>query len=325
MNKMFLEELCQKTSDIKNEKILIFGGSGSLGLATINRWIKDNDICNVSRDEEKQWNLSNNIKSNRLSQRIGDITVQEDVDNSILIFKPSIICIFACLKHIDICEKFPKKSMNINSNGIMNIHHTLLMNNILIKCVLFVSTDKACLPITTYGFSKAISESFLQSVGKKNKTKWVGVRYGNVLNSSGSVIPYLQKNRNEEEPYKLTHPEMTRFIMTIEQSINLIEHTIIFGQHNEIIVPKLRSMKIKDLFEIFAGESKKIVISGLRCKEKIHEDLISLSESEFVYELNKYYHISKENQVCEVFTLNSQNVTITKDELLSYLKIQKYI
>jgi UDP-glucose 4-epimerase len=119
-----------------------------------------------------------------------------------------------------------------------------------VHTVLFVSTDKACLPITTYGCSKAISEFFLQGVPNQG-VKWVGVRYGNVLNSSGSIIPYLRQHSSSESPFTLTHPDMTRFIMTLEQSVNLIEHAIIHGKHNEIIIPNICSMRIKDLFSIF--------------------------------------------------------------------------
>jgi UDP-N-acetylglucosamine 4,6-dehydratase len=284
-------DYCEKTGEITDERILIFGGSGSLGKTTIERWTKSNTIINVSRDEEKQWQLKSAINSQHLSQIIGDISIEEDVCNAILLTKPTIICIFACLKHIDLCEKFPKKSISINTNGIMNVQNTLMKYNTPVHTVLFVSTDKACLPITTYGCSKAISEFFLQGI-KFNGIKWVGVRYGNVLNSSGSIIPYLRNNSLSSSPYTLTHPDMTRFIMTLDQSVNLIEHALIHGKHNEIIIPDICSMRIKDLFEIFESKyNKTTVVTGLRCKEKIHEDLISDSEAKMTYKIGNYYHI----------------------------------
>lgn len=128
-----------------------------------------------------------------------DLIFSDGTFDTIISTKPTIICIFACLKHIDLCEKFPKKSISINSNGIMNVHNTLMKYNTPVHTVLFVSTDKACLPITTYGCSKAISEFFLQGI-KFNGVKWVGVRYGNVLNSSGSIIPYLRNNSSDPNP-----------------------------------------------------------------------------------------------------------------------------
>jgi UDP-N-acetylglucosamine 4,6-dehydratase len=309
---------CEKTSEISGEKILIFGGSGSLGRTTIKRWIHSNNIINVSRDEEKQWQLRNFINNTNLTQIIGDISNENDVDNAILSTQPTVIAIFACLKHIELCERFPRKSTNINSHGVMNVYNTLLKFKTSVHTVLFVSTDKACLPITTYGCSKAISEFFIQGI-PFNGVKWVGVRYGNVLNSSGSIIPHLKSNTSDT-PYTLTHPDMTRFIMTLEQSVNLIEHAIINGKHNEIIIPDIYAMKIKDLFEIFEKRyNKTTVVTGLRCKEKIHEDLISESEANMAYKNGKYYHIGTKNIDTHVRSFNSSMNTINKDILEEYL------
>jgi UDP-N-acetylglucosamine 4,6-dehydratase len=320
-----IDSFCEKTADITGERILIFGGSGSLGKTTIQRWIKSNTIISVSRDEEKQWQLRSFINDSHLTQIIGDISQQDDVDNAILSSQPTIICVFACLKHIDLCEKYPNKSMAINSNGIMNIYNTLLKFKTSVHTVLFVSTDKACLPITTYGCSKAISEFFLQGI-KFNGVKWVGVRYGNVLNSSGSIIPYLVNNSKNNSPYTLTHPNMTRFIMTLEQSVNLIEHALIHGKHNEIIIPNIKSMCIKDLFELFEEKyNKTTMIIGLRCKEKIHEDLISDSEAKMAYKIGNYYHIGTINIESNINPFNSSMNIVDKSTLKEYLTYKQLL
>lgn len=314
-----IDACCEKTAEISGEKILIFGGSGSLGRTTIKRWIVSNDIINVSRDEEKQWHLRNYINNTRLTQIIGDISNENDVDNAILSTRPTIIAVFACLKHIELCEKFPKKSTNINSHGIINVYNTLLKFKTSVHTVLFVSTDKACLPITTYGCSKAIAEFFIQGI-PFNGIKWVSVRYGNVLNSSGSIIPYLKSNICPDTPYTLTHTDMTRFIMTLDQSVNLIEHALIHGHHNEIIIPDIYAMKIKDLFEIFEKiYNKTTILTGLRCKEKIHEDLISESEANMAYKNGKYYHIGTKNIDTNVRSFNSSMNIIDRDTLEKYL------
>jgi UDP-N-acetylglucosamine 4,6-dehydratase len=314
-----LDLCCEKTGEITNERILIFGGSGSLGRTTIQRWIKSNTIISVSRDEEKQWQLRSFINDPHLTQIIGDISQEEDVESAILSTQPSIICIFACLKHIDLCEKFPKKSISINTHGIMNVHNTLTKFKTSVHTVLFVSTDKACLPITTYGCSKAISEFFLQGI-KFTGIKWIGVRYGNVLNSSGSIIPYLKANSTSDNNYTLTHPDMTRFIMTLDQSVNLIEHALIHGKHNEIIIPNIYSMKIKDLFEIFEKRyNKSSIVTGLRCKEKIHEDLISESEAKMAYKIGNYYHIGNIQITSDVSPFNSAMNLVDKISLETYL------
>ncbi len=314
-----IDGCCEKIGEITNERILIFGGSGSLGRRTISRWIKTNTIINVSRDEEKQWQLKSEISNANLTQIIGDIANESDVENAILISKPTIICIFACLKHIDLCEKFPRKSIIINANGIMNIHSTLMRYKTDVHTVLFVSTDKACLPITTYGCSKAIAEFFLQGV-QFDGVKWVGVRYGNVLNSSGSIIPYLKSSVDRDGAFTLTHPDMTRFIMTLEQSVNLIEYALLNGKHNELIVPYIYSMKISDLFELYSEKyNKEVKIIGLRCKEKIHEDLISESEAKMTYANGGYYHITTKCTNSDILPFDSSMHLISKVDLKSYL------
>ncbi len=319
-----IESCCPSIkTDISNEKILIFGGSGSLGKTVIQRWIQKNTIINVSRDEEKQWFLKNSIQNANLSQIIGDISNPDDVDSAILTTNPTVICIFACLKHIELCEKFPEKAMKINAFGILNVHKTLQKYSQNLQChtVLFVSTDKACAPMTTYGCTKAISEYFVQKVDSP-AIKWVAVRYGNVLNSSGSILPYLHANKHSSDPYTLTHPNMTRFIMTLDQSVNLIEYAIREGKTNEIIIPHLYSIYIKDLFALFEDKYSKItILTGLRCKEKIHEDLLTQSESLNTYLSadNKYYHITNTVLNREIKPFDSSDYILTPDILKEYL------
>lgn len=320
-----LDSFCPPVQKVfQNETILIFGGSGSLGKTVIKRWVQTNQIVNVSRDEEKQWVLKNHIKNPNLSQIIGDISNTSDVDSAILTINPTIICIFACLKHIEICEKFPEKAMQINAFGILNVHKTLqkYTNQLKTHTVLFVSTDKACAPMTTYGCTKAISEYFVQEVQMPSNIKWVAVRYGNVLNSSGSILPYLRANSHTSDPYTLTHPDMTRFIMTLEQSVNLIEYAICEGKTNEIIIPHLCSIKIPDMFCIFEETyGKTTITTGLRCKEKVHEDLLTPSETAYTYMSNdnKYYHITNKVLNNTINPFDSSKNIISIDELRVYL------
>lgn len=322
---MRIDDQCPKSTDMTGERILIFGGSGSLGKTVISRWIHNNHIVNVSRDEEKQWLLKNHVNHANLSQHIGDISNIDDVTSSILTSKPTIICIFACLKHIDLCERFPAKSMANNTTGIINVDSVLMRYKTAVKTVLFVSTDKACLPITTYGCCKALAEFFLQKV-VSDQTKWIGVRYGNVLNSSGSIIPYLNAHKDSSAPYSLTHPDMSRFIMTLDHSVNLIEYAISHALHNEIIVPVLRSMSISDLFSLFEekyGNTR--TVTGLRCKEKIHEDLISESETKSAYSNGLYYHIGNNIRETDVLPFDSSKSLVTKDDLRAYLTLKGFL
>lgn len=321
----FLDQNCPKLADIEGERILIFGGSGSLGTNAIQRWIFHNEIINVSRDEEKQWLLKTRINHPNLSQRIGDISKYDDVKDAILRSEPTIVCIFACLKHIDLCEKFPKKSMEINAQGIMNVEQVLKEFDTKVKTVLFVSTDKACLPITTYGCCKSIAEMFLQTVESK-KTKWVGVRYGNVLNSSGSILPYLHGQLFSNNPLTLTHEDMTRFIMTLDQSVNLIEYALTFGQHNELIIPILDAMRIQDLFTLFAKKyNKQVKVIGLRCKEKIHEDLLSEAEAKQSYRKGFYFHVTPKQINGDIQPFSSKTFLLSKEALQMYLEAKRLI
>lgn len=319
---------CQR-NDIhtpKNEIILIFGGSGSLGTKLVQRWIPDNRVINVSRDEEKQWTLRNSLSdSTHLLQFTGDISNYDDVEYSILHFKPTLIVIAAAMKHIDICEKYPSKSIQMNVHGIANVQNVIDKHPTSVHTVLFVSTDKACAPITVYGHSKAIAESFIQNY--KGKIRMIAVRYGNVLNSSGSILPYLRKNKDTSQKVNLTHPDMTRFLMTLDQSVNLIEYALVAAQQNEIIIPYLCSMRIQDLFTIFCEKySKSFEITGVRCKEKIHEDLLSSYESPMSYEKNGYIHLTTSLQSgSQIQPFNSSMYNLSKNDLNIFLDSKEYI
>jgi len=306
---------------IKEEVILLFGGSGSLGTKLVQRWITYNKIINVSRDEEKQWNLRNSVNSSpSLEQYVGDISCYSDVEYCILRFKPTLVVIAAALKHIDICEKYPSKSVQMNVQGIANVQLAVDKYPTNIKTVLFVSTDKACKPITVYGNSKAIAESFVQNY--RGSIRFIGVRYGNVLNSSGSILPYLRNQSRTTNNYTLTHKDMSRFLMTLDHSVNLIEYALHHAKQNEIIIPLLCSMGIQELFELFCEKyGKDYNVTGLRCKEKIHEDLVSESESLCAYLDNNYIHITTSEQSTNtVKPFNSSMNKLTKSDLKTFLE-----
>jgi FlaA1/EpsC-like NDP-sugar epimerase len=322
-----IEEQCPRVEEHrpKNEIILVFGGSGSLGTKLIERWVHYNKIINVSRDEEKQWQLRTSLGNpENLEQYIGDISNYIDVENCLHRFKPTVVVIAAALKHIDICERYPSKSLQMNVNGIIHVQRVLDNFPGQVHTVLFVSTDKACKPLTVYGYSKATSEAIVQNY--KGPIRYIGVRYGNVLNSSGSIIPYLKRNSITSEPYNLTHVDMTRFLMTLDSSVNLIEYALQSAKQNEIIIPRLCSMKIKELFELFCEKYKKTyVVSGLRCKEKIHEDILSEFETKQAYLQENYIHITNKQLPLTLSPLDSHMNTVSKEDLNSFLERHQYI
>jgi UDP-glucose 4-epimerase len=316
---------------LENKHILIFGGSGSLGNQFIETYINSNTIVNYSRDECKHWNMSLKYKTDKLHFIIGDIRDYNSVENAILREDPHIIIIMAALKHIDRCEYAINECVQTNFIGPSNILNTIEKNNDRLKkleCVVMVSTDKACEPTNVYGMAKALAESAIveKSLYIKNR-KFVNIRYGNVLNSRGSIIPILHEKGNDPEvtEFILTHPEMTRFVMTLEQSVELIEYAILNGESGDTIIPKLISMRLIDLMEMFSEKYEKpIKITGLRPGEKMLESLISETQSMRLlrYE-NGYMHIKPPYKNL-LITENIQNYN-SKLNPLNKMDLKKYM
>lgn len=314
---------------MENKKILIFGGSGSLGLSLINRFIYKNKILVYSRDETKQWKIKNKIKSKNLSLIIGDIRDYIRVKEEIVRFKPDIIIIASALKHVDVCELFPKESILTNINGPQNVVDAVnnkieLLPNL--ESVLMVSTDKACSPINVYGMCKSISERSIVEKGRHfSKPKFLVVRYGNVLQSRGSIIPLFMYQAKNDLFFTLTRSDMTRFLMTLDESVDLILDIIKNGKNGETWIPKLRSMKIKDLANIFSKiYNKPVKEIGIRSGEKIHESLINQTESLRTVITEKHYIIKPiyKNKIYndQPYDYNSSVDNIDYNILFKYLK-----
>lgn len=308
---------------------MIFGGTGSLGQALIRRLSEDNELVLFSRDEAKHWTIRNNLSpSQNVKFIVGDIRDKERVIESIVLSQPTVIIMASALKQVDTCEKSPYESVQTNILGIRNVTEAVISLSARIsalRSVLMVSTDKACAPTNVYGMSKAIAERIVTStIELPDGPKFVGVRYGNVLESRGSVIPLFKHQVEKQDSITVTHKDMTRFIMTLDQSIDLIESTLKGSKHGEIWLPKLSSMKILDLAEIFSERfDKPIKITGIRPGEKIHEDLISESESLRVRTETEFYKmtsvLSNSNANTEIFSYSSSDDLLTKPELESYL------
>jgi nucleoside-diphosphate-sugar epimerase len=320
---------------IVDKKILLFGGTGSLGYEIVKRYINNNVIHNYSRDECKHWKMKLDFNHDKnLHFIIGDVINKNMVEQTINRTKPNIIIIASAMKHIDQCEYNSEQSLNTNLLGIKYILDTVEkyqndLNGIL-ETVLFVSSDKACSPINIYGLCKALSESLIvEKSHYVNNFKFVNVRYGNVLNSRGSIIPLLHTIGNDDtkQHFTLTNENMTRFVMTLEQSVDLIEHAIINGETGDIVIPKLISMKVCDLIELFSEKYKKpIKIIGIKPGEKLLESLINTSQSARIKIFDNYTHIKssytfkEEINECELIDYNSTINPLTKNELKIYLE-----
>lgn len=287
---------------MKDRRILVFGGSGSLGKQLISRLAVDNSIVVFSRDEAKHWEIRNSIpKEWGVEFIVGDMRDYQAVELAIKRTSAEVIIIASALKQVDTCEKFPAESVKTNIIGVQNVVdacdavpaplvHTPVNNEdgkglkwraLTRRTVLMVSTDKACSPINVYGMCKGLAERIVTERGRhSSNTRYVAVRYGNVLESRGSVIPLFRKQAESGEVFTLTHDVMTRFVMTLDESIDLIVDTLEHARSGDMWIPKLKSMKIRDLAEIFSARyDKPVKAMGIRPGEKLHESLINDSES----------------------------------------------
>jgi UDP-glucose 4-epimerase len=315
----------------QNKKILLFGGSGSLGNEFIVKHISNNKITNYSRDECKHWSMSLKYKTDNLKFIIGDIRDYQNVATAILREQPHIIIIMAALKHIDRCEYAIDECIKTNSIGPINVVNAVEQNNdrlTNLEVVIMVSTDKACEPTNVYGMAKALAESAIveKSLYVLNR-KFVNIRYGNVLNSRGSIIPILHEKGKDPDvkEFILTHEDMTRFVMTLEQSVELIEYAAEFGESGDTVIPKLISLKLIDLIQIFSEKyNKPVKVTGLRHGEKMVECLISETQSmRLIKKDNGYMHIKPPYKNIliqdDVHNYNSKINPLSKDKLYEYL------
>lgn len=318
---------------IKNEVILIFGGTGSLGYEIVKRYVSSNTIYNFSRDENKHWKMKLDFNNNtNLNFIVGDIINKSKVSQCLLRVKPTIIIIAAAMKHIDQCEFNTDQSLNTNLLGIKNILDSveeLLPNLVSLRTVLFTSSDKACSPVNTYGMCKALSESLLVEKSLYVRgVKFLNIRYGNVLNSRGSIIPLLHDigSNPEKKFFTITDDNMTRFVMTLEQSVDLIEYTILNAVSGDTVIPELVSMKIRDLVDIFSEiYNKPIQTIGLKPGEKILESLINETQSNRVTKNSGYFHIGSvfdknKRDGSDIRDYNSRINPLSKTELKTYLQ-----
>lgn len=279
--------------EIKNKRIMIIGGTGSLGQTLVKHIYGSNQIFILSRDETKQWMMQNKFFSYDISYYLCDIRGYESLRKAIIYIKPEIIINASALKQVPACEMFPFESVKTNIMGVENLIR-VCTQDYEPEMVLGISTDKACKPVNVYGMCKAIGERLYISANNMNKTKFLCVRYGNVMESRGSIIPLYRYNSRTDKIYPVTHIDMTRFFMTLDESVRLIMTAVSLGKKGDTFIPFVKSGKVKDLAEIFAerfgGKVKEI---GIRPGEKIHEELVNEEELRRSYEFNKNYMIIK--------------------------------
>ena len=325
---------------LDGKKILITGGTGSLGQSLAKRLLATNvdTVRILSRNESKQVNMESEFNDKRLRFLIGDVrdferlkTAFEDID---------IVYHAAALKHVPVIEYNPFEAIKTNVQGSQNVIDASLSQDV--ERVICIGTDKAVSPLNTYGATKLLMEKLFVSANNflnetRHRTKFLALRYGNVVGSSGSVIPKFIRMINEGRKITITDSEMTRFSITMDQALDFILDCTINGNASEIYIPKLKSYSILDvkdaLFEIFGKTDFEEI--GIRPGEKLHETLINSEEIRNSWDLVSKFMISnpsknndeiidtyegKITKINDMIEYSSQfAVRHTKDELIEII------
>jgi len=304
------------TTLVSKPRLLIIGGTGSLGHVLVDRYKNDYHIYIYSRDENKQWHMKHKFQYPNIEYIIGDISDTFRLKSILHRTVPNYIIVAAALKHIDICEYNTYESIKTNILGIQNVIESITVSKRALpdlECVLFVSTDKACSPLNVYGMCKSISERIvIEKSLDDNPTRFVVVRYGNVLSSRGSLLPKFHDFGRDpsKESFTVTHKDMTRFFMSLEQSVDLIHHAMIDGENGFTYIPILPSYSIQQIAEIFSEiYNKPIVYTGLRPGEKMHEELINEMELRRTKKEGDYFAIASPYSTEEFSNLGIQEYT----------------
>ncbi len=278
---------------LKNKTILITGGTGSFGNAAVEfltKKCKLKKIIIFSRDENKQYEMQKKFKNKNLRFFLGDI---RDEERLLIAFKDVDYVVHAAAqKHVPAAEYNPFECIKTNINGAQSIILACLKTKV--KKVVALSTDKACNPVNLYGATKLCAEKLFVNANQLSGvggTKFSVVRYGNVIASRGSVIPFFKELAKKKAKFlPLTHNDMTRFFITLPDSVRFVLNNLRTISGGEIVIPKMNSILIKDLIKIISFKSK-IKIVGIRPGEKIHEILYAKDESGQVYETNNSFKI----------------------------------
>jgi UDP-N-acetylglucosamine 4,6-dehydratase/5-epimerase len=279
-----------------NKNILITGGTGSFGnkcVKTLLKKYKPNKIIIFSRDEQKQYEMSQIFSEKEypsLRYFLGDVRDRGRLDRACA--GVDIIIHAAAMKHVTASEYNPTECIATNVDGAQNVINAAILNNV--NKVIAISTDKAANPINLYGATKLCSDKLFvaaNNLAGKHKTRFSVVRYGNVLGSRGSVIPYFKKLVTEgATKLPITDINMTRFVIKLQEGVDFVLNCLPIMSGGEIFVPKLPSMKISDLVTALVGENNYTVI-GIRPGEKLHEVMIPREESLNCIDMKDYYII----------------------------------
>ena len=282
--------------DLNNRSILITGGTGSLGKALtkdiLTKYPKVKRLVIFSRDEQKQFQMAQEFSPEEYPQVrffIGDV---RDKDRLIRALQGIDYVIHAAaMKHVHIAEYNPDECIKTNIGGAENVVDACFKTKV--SRVVALSTDKACAPINLYGATKLTSDKLFvaaNNIKGENPIRFSVVQYGNVMGSNGSVIPFFINKKKEANVLPITDPSMTRFNISLQGGVDMVMYALEHAFGGELFVPKIPSYKIMDVAEAIGPNCEKPVV-GIRAGEKIHEEMITASDSFLTYDLGRYYAI----------------------------------
>tara|TARA_A100001011_G_C14321289_1_gene850809 strand:- start:9262 stop:10236 length:975 start_codon:yes stop_codon:yes gene_type:complete len=314
---------------LKNKTILITGGTGTFG-NEVTKFILNNikvkKLIIFSRDENKQYEMSKKFSKKRnIRFLIGDI---RDQNRLMTAFRGVDYVIHAAaMKHVPASEYNPIECIKTNIDGSDSVINAAIERKV--KRVIALSTDKACNPVNLYGATKLCSEKlFVNANQYSNETKFSVVRYGNVIGSRGSVIPFFQSLLKQKKTLPITSKDMTRFFIPISDSVKFVLNRLNDSYGGEIFIPKMNSIKLIDLIKLL-DKAAKITIIGIRPGEKIHESLFSLDEARSVNQFKTFFviysdHIFYKKKYGKKLTKEKAYISSNK-ELLNINKIKYFL
>jgi UDP-N-acetylglucosamine 4,6-dehydratase len=285
---------------LKNKVLMITGGTGSFGNTVLKRFL-ETDVRRIiifSRDEKKQEDMRIGLRNSKIGFVIGDVRNYESISQAMR----GVDFVFhaAALKQVPSCEFYPMEAVRTNVIGTENVLNAAIASNV--KRVVVLSTDKAVYPINAMGISKAMAEKVMVAKSREipnEGTVMCATRYGNVMASRGSVIPLFIEKIKAGQPLTVTDPNMTRFLMSLEDSVDLVMHAFEYGQQGDIFVQKATASTIGDLAaalnQMFGGNDD-IKIIGTRHGEKLYESLVSREEMAKAEDCGRYYRIPADNR-----------------------------
>lgn len=323
---------------LKDKVLLITGGTGSFGSTVVRRFLKRGvrEIRIFSRDEKKQEDMRIALKDDKAKFYIGDVRNYDSIHQAMR----GVDYVFhaAALKQVPSCEFYPMEAVRTNVLGTENVLNASIANGV--KRVVILSTDKAVYPINAMGISKAMMEKLMVAKSRllsKGETILCATRYGNVMASRGSVIPLFVDLIKANKPLTITDPKMTRFLMSLDDSVDLVMHAFSYAKQGDIFVQKAPASTVGDLAqsikELFSSEIP-IQIIGTRHGEKLYESLLSREEMARAEDMDRYYRIPSDDRdlnYAKYFVEGESSVSASEDytshntECLNVVQVKKLL